>query len=67
MLFRLVFNPIQNEGGQKTPTSFFPVTSKNVGIRPQELLEELEIMYQKAIYICISRYNKICWFPMKKC
>ena len=24
-------------------------------------------MYQNAIYICISWYNKICWFPVKKC
>ena len=22
-------------------------------------------MYQNAIYICISWYNKICWFPLK--
>ena len=24
-------------------------------------------MYQNAIYIFISWYNKICWFPVKKC
>ena len=24
-------------------------------------------MYQNAIYICISWYNKICWFTVKKC
>ena len=24
-------------------------------------------MYQNTIYICISRYSKICWFPVKKC
>ena len=28
--------------------------------------EKLEIMYQNVIYICISSYNKICWFPVKK-
>ena len=27
---------------------------------------ELEIMNQNAIYICISLYSKIWWFPMKK-
>ena len=33
-----ILNPIQN-GGQKSPrTSFFPVTSTNVGIRPQNFL-----------------------------
>ena len=29
-------------------------------------LKELEIMCQNAIYICISWYSKICWFPVKK-
>ena len=24
-------------------------------------------MYQNAIYICISWYKKLCWFPLKKC
>ena len=24
-------------------------------------------MYQNTIYICISWYSKICWFPVKKC
>ena len=24
-------------------------------------------MYQYAIYTCISRYSKICWFPVKNC
>ena len=24
-------------------------------------------MYQDTIYICISWYSKICWFPMEKC
>ena len=33
-----ILNPIQN-GGQKSPrTSFSPVTSTNVGIRPQNFL-----------------------------
>ena len=27
--------------------------------------KEIEIMYQNATYICISWYNKICWFPVK--
>ena len=30
-------------------------------------LKESEIMYQNAIYIRISRYSKICWFPVIKC
>ena len=29
-------------------------------------LKELEITYQNTVYICISRYSKICWFPVKK-
>ena len=29
-------------------------------------LKKLEIMYQNAIYICISWYHKICWFLVKK-
>ena len=24
-------------------------------------------MYLNGIYICISSYSKICWFPIKKC
>ena len=24
-------------------------------------------MYHKSIYICISWYSNICWFPVKKC
>ena len=39
-------------------------------LKTQEKLKEfmyLEIMYQNAIYICISWYNKICWFTVKKC
>ena len=30
-------------------------------------VKKLEIIYQTAIYICISWYNKICWFLVKKC
>ena len=36
-------------------------------LKTLEKLKELEIMYQNAVYICISWYNKICWFPVKKC
>ena len=25
------------------------------------------MMYQNTVYICISWYSKICWFPAKKC
>ena len=33
------FNPIQDRGGKKAPpTSFFPVTSRNVGIGPYNFL-----------------------------
>ena len=35
--------------------------------KTQEKIKELEVMYQNAIYIFISWYNKICWFPVKKC
>ena len=35
-------------------------------LKTQENLKELEIMYQNAIYLCISWYSKICWFPVKK-
>ena len=37
----LSVNPIQNGGGPKSPlppTSFSPVTSTNVGVRPQNFL-----------------------------
>ena len=37
-----------------------------LSLKIQEKLKELEIMYQNAIYICVSWYNKICWFPAKK-
>ena len=37
--FYKCFNPIQDGGGAKTlPTSFSPVTSTNVGTRPQNFL-----------------------------
>ena len=36
-------------------------------LRTQEKLKELKILYQNAIYTCISWYSKICWFPMKNC
>ena len=39
---------------------FIKTTLKN-----QEKFEELEIMYLNGIYICISWYRKICWFPVK--
>ena len=35
-------------------------------LKTQKKLKELEIMYQNTIYICISWYSKICWFPVKK-
>ena len=35
-------------------------------LKTEENLKEAEIMYQSASYICISRYNKISWFPVKK-
>ena len=41
MLAGLKFNPIQDGGEQKwppPPTSFSPVTSTNVGIRPKNFL-----------------------------
>ena len=29
-----ILNPIQDRGAERHPTSFFPVTSTNVGISP---------------------------------
>ena len=29
------------------------------------MFKTLEIMYQNGIYVVISWYNKICWFPVK--
>ena len=34
--------------------------------KTEEKLKEFEIMYQNASYICISWYNKISWFTIKK-
>ena len=31
----------------------------------QEKLEELDITYLNGIYIYVSWYSKICWFPVK--
>ena len=30
-------------------------------------MKELETMSSHAVFICISWYSKICWFPLKKC
>ena len=38
-----------------------------ISLKAQKNLKELEIMYQNAIYISISWYNKIYWFAVKKC
>ena len=35
-------------------------------LETQKKLKELEIMYQNAIFICISWSSKICRFPVKK-
>ena len=32
----------------------------------KKLFKELEIIYENATYICISWYNKSCWFSEKK-
>ena len=34
-------------------------------LKTQEKLKELETVYENAIYICISSYSTICWFPVK--
>ena len=36
-------------------------------LNTQKKFNKLEVMNQNAMYICISRYIKICWFPLKKC
>ena len=41
LLAHVTFNPIEDRGGDTLPprpTNFFPVTSANVGISPQNLL-----------------------------
>ena len=35
--------------------------------KTKKKLKELEVIYPNAIYLCISWYNKIFWFPVKKC
>ena len=35
-------------------------------LKTQKNLKESEIIYQNAIYICISWYSKVYWFPVKK-
>ena len=35
-------------------------------LKTQKKLKESEIIYQNAIYICISWYSKVYWFPVKK-
>ena len=47
-----------------TPSKLQPCFLKQLLKRPTEL-KELEIMYSIAICICISWYNKSCWFPVK--
>ena len=46
----------------KVATTFIKTIFKD-----SKKLKESEIMYQNAIYIRISRYSKICWFPVIKC
>ena len=36
-------------------------------LKTQKKFKKLEIMCSNAIYICISRFSKICWFSVKKC
>ena len=36
-------------------------------LEAQKKLKELVIMRLNTVYICISWYNKICWFSVKKC
>ena len=51
---------------KKTEQLFFLTSSKlqpyllKLFLKTQKKLKELDIMYQNAIYICISRYGKIC-------
>ena len=42
---------------------FWPRLLKQ-SLETQEKLEQLEVMYLNGIYICISWYSKICWFPV---
>ena len=39
----------------------------NKFLNTQKKSKGLEIIYRNAVYIFIFLYNKICWFPMKKC
>ena len=47
-----------------TSSKLWPCLVKQ-SLKTQEKLEELEIMFLNVIYICISWYSKICWFPVK--
>ena len=47
-----------------TSSKLWPFLLKQ-SLKTHEKLEELEIMYLNGIYIGISLYNKICWFPRK--
>ena len=63
-----MYNPVQDGGAKRPrPARFSPVSSTKIGIghqdfltfsfnskKTQKMLKELEIMYQNAIYICIS-------------
>ena len=57
---------------KKTEQLFFLTSSKlqpyllKLFLKTQKKLKELDIMYQNAIYICISWYGKICWFLLKQ-
>ena len=44
----LILNPIQ-DGGKGLPTSFSPVTSTNVGIRPQNFLTHTFNSFDKLV------------------
>ena len=61
-------NPYKIEVVITSLTEMLELTSlSKKSLKTQEKFKKIGIMYQNAIYICISWYNKICWFPLNKC
>ena len=61
-------NPYKIEVVITSLTEMLELTSlSKKSLKTREKFKKIEIMYQNAIYICISWYNKISWFPVNKC
>ena len=40
---------------------------KTIYLKTQEMLKELQKLYQNVTFVCISGYNENCKFLVKKC